>query len=289
MTSTIYDLGYQSYSGPRYGRWHAIRTLFAYSFRAAFGIGRGEAARRMPIVVTAMVFMPALSQVGVASATGMINFIHYSNYLEFSAILLGLFAAAQAPELIVTDKQSGVLSLYLSRPLRATDYALAKLAALTAAMLVLTVGPQLVLFIGKILLAAKLWPAFTGEFSKLWPILVGSLLISLFFATIALALASFAVKRAYGTAAVIAFFLLTPAFAEIVRSVATGDLRRWAVLLNPATLIMGFSQWLFLVEASRRSAVGRADLPGKAYLLVMLSACAVATAILLTRYRKNEA
>lgn len=289
MTSTIYDLGYQTYGGTRHGRAYAIRMLLAYSFRTAFGIGRGEQARRVPIIVTALVFAPAMIQVGVASMAGMREFIHYSAYLEFTAVLLALFAAAQAPELIVTDKQSGVLSLYLSRPIRATDYALAKLAALTAAMLVLTVLPQLLLFGGKLLIAKEIWPAFKGEYPKLVPIFVGSLLISLFFATVALALSSFAVKRAYGSAAVIAFFLLTPALATIVRSVAVGELRRWSVLLNPAHLVDGLSQWLFQLEASRRSVVGRADLPGQAYLWVTLAVCVVAAVILFSRYRKNEA
>jgi len=289
VTSTIYDLGYQTYGGTRHGRAHAIRTLLAYSFRSAFGIGRGEQARRIPVVVAALVFAPAMIQVGVASMAGMREFIHYAAYLEFTAVLLALFAAAQAPELIVTDKQSGVLSLYLSRPIRATDYALAKLGALAAALFLLTLLPQLLLFGGKILLAKELWPAFKGEWAKLVPIAAGSLLISLFFATVALALSSFAVKRAYGSAAVIAFFLLTPALATIIRGVATGDLRRWAVLLNPAHLVDGLSQWLFQLEAGRRSTIGRADLPGQAYLWVMLAICLVAIAIMFSRYRKNEA
>ena len=45
---TIYDLGYQHYDGARYGRWHVIRTLTAFSFSAAFGSGRGSRARDHP-------------------------------------------------------------------------------------------------------------------------------------------------------------------------------------------------------------------------------------------------
>src|SRR5688572_9177590 len=232
MTSTIYDLGYQTYGGTRLGRWHAFRTLFAFSFRQAFGIGRGEAARRVPVIVSALVFAPALVQIGVASATSMREFIHYSDYLEVTAIMVALFAAAQAPELIVTDKSNGALTLYLSRPIQATDYALAKLAALTAALIALTLAPQLALFGGKILIAKEVWPAFKAEYTSLWPIVVGSMVISLFFATVSLALSSFAVRRAYGSASVIAFFLLTPALTPVIRAVLVGDLRTWRLLLN---------------------------------------------------------
>src|SRR3954469_15956294 len=114
----IYDLGYQRYGGARLGRAYAMRTLIAYSFRSAFGIGRGEKSKMLPVLVAALVFLPALIQVGVASSAGVVAFIHYADHLQFTAFLLALFAAGQAPELVVADKQQGVLSLYLARPIR---------------------------------------------------------------------------------------------------------------------------------------------------------------------------
>jgi len=288
VSSAIYDLGYQRYSGAKFGRGHAFRTLAWFSLRAAFGMGRGEQARRVPIIVTALVFLPALVQVGVASATSMMNFISYGNYLEFTGYAIALFVAAQAPELIVTDKNNGALTLYLSRPIKATDYAWAKLVALWAATMVLTLGPQLVLFTARVFLPASPWQAFKDEYFKLLPILGGSLLVSVFFAAVALALSSFAVKRAFGSAAVIGFFLVTPAFSSITQVIATGEIKRWAVMLNPVLVVSGFSKWLFELEASRRSAVGRADLPGQAYMWVIIAVSVIAISVLLSRYRKNE-
>ena len=289
MSSAIYDLGYQHYTGVRHGRGHSIRTLWWFSVRAAFGMGRGEQARRMPLLVTVIAFLPALVQIGVASASGMLNFISYGNYLEFSALSIALFVASQAPELIVTDKQNGTLSLYLSRPIKAGDYALAKLLALTTATGVLTLGPLLVLFVARVFLPASPWAAFKDEWTKLFPIVGGALLVSLFFAAVALALSSFAIKRAFASASVIAFFLLTPALYAVAQGVTTGAVRRWSVLLNPVLLVSGYAKWLFEIEASRRSAVGRADLPGQAYFWGVLAICAVSTFVLFSRYRKNEA
>jgi ABC-2 type transport system permease protein len=288
MSSAIYDLGYQRYNGPKHGRGHSFRTLMMFSLRAAFGMGRGEQARRVPVLVAVFVFLPALVQIGVASATSMINFISYANYLEYSGFAIALFVAAQAPELIVTDKNNGALALYLSRPIRATDYAWAKLAALATATAVLTVGPQLMLFLARVFLPESPWKAFKDEAMKLLPIFGGSLLVSIFFAAVALALSSFAIKRAFGSAAVIAFFLLTPAFSSITQVIATGDLKRWAVMLNPVLVVSGYSKWLFELEASRRSTIGRADLPGQAYMWVILAVSALAIALLVSRYRKNE-
>lgn len=288
MSSAIYDLGYQRYSGAKFGRAHAIRTLIIFSLRAAFGMGRGEQARRMPMLVVAFVFLPTLGQIAVASATGQVSIITYGGYLLFTGFAIALFVAAQAPELIVTDKSNGALTLYLSRPIKATDYAWAKLAALWAATVVLTLGPQLVLFTARVFLPESPWKAFKDEWTKLLPMVGGSVLVSLFFASVALALSSFAVKRAFGTAAVIAFFLLTPALSSIAQVVATGDVKRWSVMLNPITVLNGFSSWLFDIEASRRSTVGRVDLPGQAYMWVILAVSALAIALLVSRYRKNE-
>lgn len=288
MTSTIYDLGYQRYSGVRFGRMHAVRTLFIFSARTAFGLGRGERSRLIPLLVLVLVFLPAVVQIGVASAAGMVNIISYANYLEFTAGLLALFVAAQAPELLVTDKSNGTLALYLSRPIRASDYAWAKLGALAAALLLLTLGPQLMLFGGRVLIQAEPWTAFKAEWTKLFPILAGTLLVSTYFASIALAISSFAKKRAFASAGVIAFFLLTPAVSAMVRVIATGDLRRYAALLNPVHLVTGFSKWLFDVEAARRSTVARVDLPGETYLFVVLATCVIGALVLLARYRKNE-
>ncbi|HEY9225579.1 MAG TPA: ABC transporter permease subunit [Gemmatimonadaceae bacterium] len=286
---TIYDLGYQPYIGKRFGRLYAIRSLFRFSFQAAFGVGRGEKAKSVPVLVIAAVFLPALVQIGIASSTGQDRYISYAGFLEFTAFLIALFAAAQAPELIITDKQHGVLSLYLSRPLKSTDYAIAKLLALTSAMLVITLGPQLLLFAGKVGVAEAPWTVLKSEWPKLFPIVGGSLVTAFFVASISLMLASFASRRGYGSAAVIVFFLLTPVLVTIFRTVTTGDLRRYAVLAHPVFLILGFANWLFEIEARRRSVVGRADLPGTLYLYVLLVACITCTAVFLRRYRKIEA
>ncbi len=288
MSSAIYDLGYQRYQGVRFGRAHAFRTLALFSLRAAFGMGRGEQARRVPVLVALLCFLPALVQIGVASATSMMNFISYANYLEYTGYAIALFVAAQAPELIVTDKNNGALTLYLSRPIQATDYAWAKLVALWGATMVLTLGPQMALFTARVFLPTSPWQAFKEEYFKLLPIIGGSLLVSVFFAAVALALSSFAVKRAFGSASVIAFFLLMPALSSITGIISTGGIKRWSVMLNPITVVSGFSKWLFELEASRRSAVGRADLPGQAYMWVIIIASTAAIVVLLSRYRKNE-
>ena len=289
VAGTIYDLGYQRYAGQRLGRNSAIANLIRYSFRAAFGLGRGTRAKLLPMFVTAIVFLPAIVQVGVASATGQPQLVNYANQLDFTAFLLALFAAAQSPELVVTDKQQGVLSLYLSRPITAADYAMSKMFALSAAMLVITLGPQLFMFLGKTLLSTTPWTTLKTEFSMLGPIIGGTAMTSLFVAAIGLSLSSLTAKRSYGTALVIAVFLLLPAAAQIIRSFTTGNIRRYANLANPILVITGFVNWLFDVQARRRAVITRLDLPPQAYLYMMIAVIVIGVAVLVWRYRKQQA
>jgi ABC-2 type transport system permease protein len=286
---TIYDLGYQTYGGTRLGRNHAIGNLIKYSFKAAFGVGRGTRAKLLPIFVTAIVFLPAIVQVGVASATNQPDFVNFAGFVQFTAFSIALFAAAQAPELIVTDKQQGVLSLYLSRPITARDYAMSKMFALTGAMLVLTLGPQIFMFLGKVLLSMTPMDMLKSEYPKLGPIFGATMMTSLFVAAISLAVASLASRRAYATAAVIAVFMMLPAATEIVRTLTVGPVRKYARLGNPIVIVTGFTNWLFDVQANRRSMVSRLDLPGSAYLYMMIVVIVLGVTVLVYRYRRHSA
>lgn len=286
---TLYDLGYQRYEGKRLGRNHAIANLMGYSVRSAFGIGRGAKAKLIPMFLTAIVFIPAIIQVSGAAALNQPEMVNYPFQLNVSAFLIALFVAVQAPELIVTDKQQGVLSLYLSRPLTARDYALSKMFALTGALMVLTFGPQFLLFLGKVLVSPTPWTLLKTEYKVLAPIVGGAMMTALFIGGIGLGVASLTAKRAHGTAAVIGVFLIFPAMTSLVRSIATGSVRKYAKLADPIVVINGFTTWLFDVQASRRSLISRLDLPGQAYLYLMIVVTVLAGILLVWRYRRHYA
>ena len=286
---TIYDLGYQTYGGTRLGRNHAIANLIKYSFMTAFGIGRGTRAKLLPIFVTAIVFLPAIVRVGVASTVGQPQMIDFAGHLQFTAFTIALFVAVQAPELIVTDKQQGVLSLYLSRPITASDNAMSKMFAMTAAMLVLTLGPQLLMFLGKVFLLDAPLAMLASEYPKLGPIVGGTLMTSLFIAAIGLAVASLTSRRAYGTAAIIAVFMMLPAASVIIRTLTIGVVRKYARLADPIVIVTGFNNWLFDIEANKRSVISRLDLPGQAYLYMMMAVIVIGVGLLVLRYRRHNA
>jgi ABC-2 type transport system permease protein len=63
---TIYDLGYQQYGGARLGRVNAVRNLFTFSFRSAFGLGRGSRSKvsQLSCVVVTMVALAMIVMAG---------------------------------------------------------------------------------------------------------------------------------------------------------------------------------------------------------------------------------
>lgn len=285
---TIYDLGYQRYTGDRRGRGYVFRTLVGHSFLVAFGRGRGEKAHLIPFLALVLCFLPAIVQVGIASAAGRPEMINYAQQLELSAFFIALFIAAQGPELIVADRETGTRSLYLSRSLHTADYALAKLVALVAAILVLTFVPQFLMFLGKITLSPTPWDAFVKEYGKLLPIIGGTLLASIYMAAIGLSLAAFANKRNAAAGMVIAFFIVLPALSALAVTIASEATKKYMVLGNPFVVMSGFAYWLFDLQAKRGTLVDSAGLKGPMYLWVVAGTCVVALTALLWRYWKAE-
>ncbi len=132
----IHDIGYRSYAGTRLGRAAIVRALTWYSLRAAFGVGRGIKAKIIPILAFVLMCLPAVINAAiVALSSDHTRQFSYDTYVPGLRILvLLLFIAAQAPELVSRDLRSHILPLYFARPIRRIDYPVAKLAAFFLAL-----------------------------------------------------------------------------------------------------------------------------------------------------------
>jgi ABC-2 type transport system permease protein len=132
-TGVIHDIGYRRYTGRRLGRAQIVRALYWHSLRSAFGLGRGAKAKIVPVIVFVIMCLPAIAS-AVAVANGNPRLVPYDTYVfQLRVVLMIIFVAAQAPELVSRDLRSHVLPLYFCRPLRRVDYPLAKLAAFITA------------------------------------------------------------------------------------------------------------------------------------------------------------
>ena len=288
-TGAIYDLGYQGYDGPRLGRRAAVATLFWASLRAAFGLGRSGRSKIVPWGLTAIMVVPAAVAGAIqAIAPGGLSPFSYDNYLWDLSPILALFVAAQAPELVSSDQRNHVLSLYFSHALARSDYALAKLGALAAALFILALAPLLVILFASIFAASDVVAAFGDQLKNL-PQIIGSPAIhAVPLAALGLAIAAFTPRRAYATGAIIAVYLVTGAAGSILSEAGRGRLSQVAPLLNPWVLLDGTRDWL-VGNTIPDSPVPRADLDLWVFGVLTAAFTLIAIGAILLRYRRIAA
>jgi ABC-2 type transport system permease protein len=282
----IYDIGYRNYEGARLGRGYAFRTLYIHSLRTAFGLGRGGKALVIPWGLFAAMLFPAVITVAVAGISGgmMSKLIDYHQIFPWNAMLLALFCASQAPELVSTDQYHRVLPLYFSRALRQRDYAVAKLLAMWTAVFILMVSPLLVILLGRLSLPSDFAAAFRTESKDFIGILGTPAAAALVMGTLSLAVASLVARRGIGSAAVLGTFLLTAALSGILMDALEGA--RYIILMNPIRAVGGAVLSLFGERADRGSAYREAGLPPEVYYGAVAVYAVVFVLLLLNRYRK---
>lgn len=296
-TGNIYDLGYRRYEGPRLGRRHAFGALFAHSLRSTYGIGRGGRAKIAPFGLALMAVVPAVIAVGFIALVRQAGAgdevveaspLRYETYFGVIGVIVFLFCAAQAPELLGRDQRYGVLSLYFSRALERTDYALAKVAAFITAILLLILVPQAVIFVGLVLSAADVPAGILDNLPEVPPILAQGATLAGLYGALSLVIAAFTPRRAYATVAIIAAFIVPPVVAEVVGELGSGGLADWLVLLSPASIVDATNAWFFDIRPDS-GIVAAADHPGELWILVAGLWVAACLVVLMRRYQRIAA
>jgi ABC-2 type transport system permease protein len=283
-TGTIYDIGYRRYTGERLGRRGAIGAIVAAGLRALFGLGRSGRSKVLPWGAIVLAVLPAVVAIAIRVLAGdIIELYNYQNYLWEIGLLLPIFLAAQAPELVVNDMRLRVLPLYFSRPISRLDYVVAKLAALTLGLLSLTLLPVLLLFLGRVLAAEDVVAAMGDEVGFLPGILGNGLLHAVVLASIGLAVCSLAGRRAYAAAAILAIFLVGSVMSITLTELG-GSLADLAPFSYPLAILDGTREWLF-GESVAGSPVSSADAPLPLYGLAAALLLSVSWAVLTLRYR----
>jgi ABC-2 type transport system permease protein len=283
---TIYDLGYRHYDGPRLGRRGAVGAIVGAGLRAVFGLGRSGRSKILPWGALVLGLLPAGIAVAIRVLVGdIVDLYSYENYLWGIGALLPIFVAAQAPELVVNDIRHRVLPLYFSRPIGRFDYVFAKLAALSLALLGLTLLPVLVLFGGRVLAAEDLVAALGDEIGALPGIIGSGVLHAVVLASLGLAICSLAARRAYAAGAVLAVFLIGSVVSGTFQGQPDLGLEWVAPFTNPLAILDGAREWLFGGSVAE-SPVTAADLPLVTYGLATAILLGISLAILAIRYRR---
>lgn len=296
---TIYDLSYQGYDGPRLGRRFAVWSLYILSLRNAFGLGRGVLPKVLAFGLVILALSPALVQLIIAAVAPVedFEFIQPHEYYGFIQIVIILFAAALASDLVGNDRRYGTLALYFSRPIRRGDYGLAKLAALSTGLLAVTVLPQTVMFLGNWLGATDALAWARDHAVDFAPIVGSGVMICITFAAIGLLTATYAERRSFAMVAVLAVFLIAFITVQVIISVSDADATRYAVLLSPAHVMRAFTLVLFneipplrldSADGSPDDVIAFVDLPDAVFIVVGFAYAIVASGLALYRFRSSE-
>jgi ABC-2 type transport system permease protein len=286
----VYDRGYRPYDGSRGGRGAATYALFKASIRRALGLRRPWRQKVAPFVLLGIVTIPAIINVGIGYVTrnetfDRVEIVTYREYVGVSSALL-LFVALVAPDVVCPDRRQHVLPLMFARPLTGVDYVVAKVGAITAIMFAFSFIPQVVLYVGNMLVSDGALDYLRGHLDVLWKVPVAVFLLAVYYAVVGLAIASLTDRRIVAGAAIIGLFLVTSIAAAIL---VEGDLNGSpAALINVLAMPLHLRDLVFLGRMS-----GDSDLQGVSYggLLAVGTYTAVlltGIAVLLWRYRWVE-
>jgi ABC-2 type transport system permease protein len=277
---TVFDIGYQRYEGAREGRNRAITAVFKDGVRIALGLGRGPRAKVLPWffitvlnligLVMAIVIGAAERVVGPGAATRL-NLPDHNDYYAIVSMIVFVFSAIVAPELLTRDKREGTINLYLVRPLSSTDYLVARWSAFLAVMTVAAWVPQFILLMG----LAGGDPAPMTYLKEHWldipRFLVAGFFMAVYVTTIAMLTASFTTRRAYAAVFLVGLFAITAPFVFGVSQEVDGNGGAWISMFSLTNIPLHLSDIMF-GEASELTGEAPAKRLGDTALAVWYAA-----------------
>jgi ABC-2 type transport system permease protein len=296
-TGAVYDRGYRPYEGERGGRGASRAALLRVSIRRALGLRRSWRQKVLPWSLLAIAAIPAVVNVGLKYITrntpaAGVDLITFREYVGVSTTLL-LFVAITAPDMICPDRRNRVLPLIFARPLTGNDYAFAKVGALAAIVFGFGFLPQVVLFVGQMLVVQEGALAFVRENAAvLWQVPVAVALFALFWASLALAISATTTRRVVAGVALLATVLVSGAVASILVAAAAGTATEsifengslWG-LLSVVDLPLRMTDLVFLGHVDPGSLVGGAAGAGVGVVLTYVAIVSGSLGYLLYRYR----
>ena len=300
-TGELFDLGYQHYDGPREGRTRARKAVFFDGFKTTLGLGRGTGAKVLPFLLFGAAMTPAVIMAIITSVTNnLVDLPGHDDYYEVVSIVLLIFSAIIAPELLCPDRRNGVISLYLVRPLSITDYVAARWLAFFAITLLLVYSGQIVLLVSLVLSAADPMEYLRDNWLDIPRILGAGFLLAAFITTLPLAVSAFTDRRAIASAFVIGLFIISSAAGGILTECdddserqggsrcepITGDAAKWFGLVSVARVPTNVNDMIFDVEDEGRRSRLTAELPRVVPIGMYLILTGGLGAALWLRYRR---
>ena len=288
----VYDRGYRPYEGPRGGRREGAFALYRASIRRALGIRRPWRQKVFPWVLLAIATVPAIINVGIGYVTrdqprADFQFITYREYVGVSSALL-LFVALTAPDVVCPDRRHRVLPLIFARPLVGADYVLAKVGAIGTILFAFGLIPQVVLFVGQMLVSKGALHYFTDNAEVLWKVPIAVLLLALYYAAIGVAVSSLTSRRIVAGVTILGLALVPSVITGILLDSGNRDGTGTLAVLNLLALPLHLRDLIFLGHTDPEGPLNGVDYGGLLAVIAYVGVLATAFGILFARYRRPE-
>ncbi|CAN5792011.1 ABC transporter permease [soil metagenome] len=283
----VYDRGYRPYDGPRGGRQAAVGALWRASIRRALGLRRSWRQKVFPWTLLVIATVPAVVNVGVAYLTrdtpvDRISVITYRDYVGVSTALL-VFVAVVGPDVLCPDRRQRVLPLIFARPLTGADYVWAKFSAIFTIVFAFSFLPQVVLFVGQMLVSDAAFEYFVDNAEVLWQVPVAVAFLAAYYAALSLAAASLTDRRLIAGAGLLAVTLVSSAVAAIL--VGPSGFESPGAVLNLLGLPLYLRDLVFLGQVDVASPLSGVAQGGALAVGVYIVVVGASLATLLHRYR----
>ena len=251
---TVFDIGYQRYTGVREGRWRGRLAVFKDGVRTALGLGRGGKAKILPwfflSVLSAMgllfaIMAGAANRFGGPGAAEQANLPTHSDFNGIASIIMFVFSALVAPELLCRDRRDRVLNLYFVRPITSTDYVVSRWAAALLVMTIAALLPQVLLFLGLSMGDPDPVNYLQNHWLDVPRFLTAGLAMAAFTTTLAMLVASFTSRRAYASVFMVGLFMITAPFTIGLALEIGGTVGRWLSMFTLTSIPVHVNDLIF--------------------------------------------
>src|SRR5215207_9018688 len=240
-SGTVFDIGYQRYTEAREGRGRSRRAVYKDGLRISLGLGRGGRSKILPwffIAVLAVIGLVFAIVAGAADRLGgpgtaeRVDLPSHSDYYGIASIILFVFGAVVAPELLCRDRRDRVINLYLVRPLTGSDYVVSRWAAFLSVMTAAAWLPQIILFLGLSMGDPKPMDYLRLHWLDVPRVLAAGLAMAAYATNLALLTASFTSRRAYASVFLVGLFVITTPFTIGLAQEVEGTAGQWISMFN---------------------------------------------------------
>lgn len=285
----VFDRGYQHYTGPRGGRRQAFRSLVGYSIKRAMGIRKSWTAKILPFLLYVSALVPLIVIIGINAFVPQAGLFTYPGYLSGIFIILGIFVATTAPEMLCVDRRERTLPLYFARAITRFDYVLAKFAAMAILTMTLSVLPAIILWLGTQLTADAPGSAMVDNLDDLWRVTLAGLLVALFLGGGGLAISSLTSRKGVAVAVIIVgTIVLTGVVQTSFLLLSDYEWRRYLIFLSPSDTFNGLLDGLFGEDDFTNTFAQIADFSVWVYVAYMLGIALLSLLFVRWRYAPRD-